>query len=82
MAAAARRFGAPVPGSPGTDDTLKVPIPRPPHWGGYRLWADSVELWAEGEARVHDRARWTRRLEARGDGSFSPAAWVATRLQP
>jgi len=80
--AAARRFGAPVPGSPGADDALKLSIPRPPHWGGYRLWADSVELWVQGEARVHDRARWTRRLEARSDGSFSPGPWSATRLQP
>ncbi len=82
VASAARRFGAPAPGSPGAEEALELAIPRPPHWGGYRLWAESVELWVEGEARVHDRARWTRRLDARGDGSFSPGAWLATRLQP
>ncbi|HMA10545.1 MAG TPA: pyridoxamine 5'-phosphate oxidase, partial [Steroidobacteraceae bacterium] len=32
---------------PGTD------VPRPPHWGGYVLWADVVELWLEGTARLH-----------------------------
>ena len=37
-----------------------TPVPRPPHWGGYRLWPDAVELWVEGAFRVHDRARWTR----------------------
>jgi pyridoxamine 5'-phosphate oxidase len=78
---AARRFGAPTPGSPGADDSLKVTVPRPPHWGGYRLWADAVELWVEGSARIHDRARWTRTLTQR-DGAFTPGAWTATRLQP
>ena len=77
----ARRFGAPTPGSPGADDSMKLTIPRPPHWGGYRLWADAVELWVEGESRIHDRARWTRALKARGD-AFKAGAWSATRLQP
>jgi pyridoxamine 5'-phosphate oxidase len=79
---AARRFGAPTPGSPGADDSLKLTIPRPPHWGGYRLWAESVELWAEGAARIHDRARWQRTLREMPAGSFRAEAWVATRLQP
>ena len=78
----ARRFGAPTPGSPGADDSLKVTIPRPPHWGGYRLWADAVELWVEGASRIHDRARWTRTLTAGAAGSFKAGAWSATRLQP
>ncbi len=77
----ARRFGAPTPGSPGADDSMKLTIPRPPHWGGYHLWADAVELWVEGESRIHDRARWTRVLKARGD-AFKAGAWSATRLQP
>jgi pyridoxamine 5'-phosphate oxidase len=78
----ARRFGAPTPGSPGADDSLKVTVPRPPHWGGYRLWADAVELWVEGAARIHDRARWQRALHSAPRGSFKAEAWVATRLQP
>jgi pyridoxamine 5'-phosphate oxidase len=80
--ATARRFGAPTPGAPGADDSLKVTIPRPPHWGGYRLWAESVELWVEGAARIHDRARWQRTLKALASGSFKAGAWAATRLQP
>jgi pyridoxamine 5'-phosphate oxidase len=59
-----------------------VQVPRPPHWGGFRLWADAVELWVEGDARIHDRARWTRTLAARGDGQFDTGPWNATRLQP
>jgi pyridoxamine 5'-phosphate oxidase len=78
----ARRFGAPSPGSPGADDSLKVTVPRPPHWGGYRLWADTVELWVEGAARIHDRARWQRGLRALAGSSFKADPWVATRLQP
>jgi pyridoxamine 5'-phosphate oxidase len=78
----ARRFGAPTPGSPGADDSLKVTVPRPPHWGGFRLWADAVELWVEGAARIHDRARWTRTLTARGHEGYRPGSWTATRLQP
>jgi pyridoxamine 5'-phosphate oxidase len=82
VAESARRFGAPTPGSPGADDSLKVTIPRPPHWGGYRLWADTVELWVEGAARIHDRARWTRSLTAAAGGTFRPSVWTASRLQP
>jgi pyridoxamine 5'-phosphate oxidase len=82
VTATARRFGAPTPGSPGADDSLKVTIPRPPHWGGYRLWADTVELWVEGAARIHDRARWQRTLRFTSGSSFKADAWVATRLQP
>jgi pyridoxamine 5'-phosphate oxidase len=57
-------------------------VPRPPHWGGYRLWAEVVELWAEGDARIHDRARWTRALTPRGANEFDASPWSATRLQP
>lgn len=78
----ARRFGAPTPGSPGADDSLKVTVPRPPHWGGFRLWADAVELWVQGAARIHDRARWQRTLRAVSQGAFKPSEWIATRLQP
>jgi pyridoxamine 5'-phosphate oxidase len=57
-------------------------IPRPPHWGGYRLWASAIELWIEGGDRVHDRARWERGLEPCDDFSFSTTPWKGTRLQP
>ncbi|HWZ63112.1 MAG TPA: pyridoxamine 5'-phosphate oxidase [Steroidobacteraceae bacterium] len=84
VASAARRFGAPLPGAPGTaGGKLAIDIPRPPHWGGYRLWAESVELWAEGEGRIHDRARWTRTLSpAPGGAAFTTGLWQVTRLQP
>ena len=81
VAEEARRLGAPIPGTAGVDENLTINIPRPAHWGGYRLWVDAVELWSEGAARIHVRARWTRTLVPRGDG-FTPGAWSVTRLQP
>lgn len=57
-------------------------VPRPSFWGGYRLWAEAVELWVEGDARIHDRARWTRSLKRTRDGSMQPGPWSVTRLQP
>lgn len=57
-------------------------VPRPPHWGGYRLWPDAVELWNEGAFRVHDRARWTRQLSPAGGAEFTAGPWNATRLYP
>ena len=56
-------------------------IPRPPHWGGFRLWIAALELWVEGADRVHDRGRWERRLERDGE-RVDVSAWRATRLQP
>lgn len=57
------------------------PIPRPPFWGGYRVWAQAVEVWLGGPGRLHDRARWTRALTPT-EGGFTPGPWSATRLQP
>jgi pyridoxamine 5'-phosphate oxidase len=82
VAAAARRFGVPTPGTADVDEKFDASIPRPPHWGGYRLWADAVELWVEGEARIHDRARWTRALAPGTSDVMTAGPWTVTRLQP
>lgn len=47
-------------------------IPRPPHWGGYRLAPTEIEFWQDQAFRMHDRLRLTRN----GD------AWTAIRLYP
>jgi pyridoxamine 5'-phosphate oxidase len=75
VAEQARRFGIPYAG-PGSaePENVTAEVPRPPTWGGFRLYADAVELWVEGEFRIHDRARWTRA------GAGQP--WSVTRLQP
>jgi pyridoxamine 5'-phosphate oxidase len=56
-------------------------VARPPRWGGYRVWAERVELWVGQPGRAHDRARWTRALTPDGD-RFKGGAWSGTRLNP
>jgi pyridoxamine 5'-phosphate oxidase len=48
------------------------PVPRPPHWGGYRVEPGMVEFWQGRVHRMHDRARYTR-----ADGG-----WLIERLAP
>ena len=57
-------------------------IPRPGHWGGVRVWASAVELWIEGQDRIHDRARWQRSLDRDATPDFVAGDWKGTRLQP
>jgi pyridoxamine 5'-phosphate oxidase len=83
LAATADRLGVPLPGAEDQALTRDPAIPRPPHWGGYRIWADAVELWVEGESRLHDRVRWERTLQpAPGPDGWQIGPWTATRLQP
>ncbi len=47
-------------------------VPRPAHWGGYRLPPDTIDFWYSQPDRLHDRFRFTR------DGG----GWDVTRLAP
>jgi len=47
-------------------------VPRPEHWGGYRVRPDSYEFWQHRDDRLHDRLRYRR------DGE----AWLLERLAP
>ena len=49
------------------------PIPRPPHWGGFRLVPHAVEFWQGRADRLHDRLRY-RCTDA--------GTWVVERLAP
>lgn len=85
LRATAARFGVPPRGSLAAmfgDDQPEVTVPRPPHWGGYYLWIAAIELWVEGEFRLHDRARWERTLAPAGADRFATGPWRVTRLQP
>ena len=48
------------------------PIPRPPHWGGFRVIPDKIEFWQGRPSRLHDRIRY--RLEA--------GTWLIERVSP
>src|SRR6266508_4242962 len=48
-------------------------VPRPPHWGGYRVKPDRIEFWQGRENRLHDRLLYT----LQDDGS-----WLLERLAP
>jgi pyridoxamine 5'-phosphate oxidase len=48
-------------------------IPRPPHWGGYRVVPSAIEFWQGRPSRLHDRLRY-RQGE---DGQ-----WLIERLAP
>ena len=58
-------------------------IPRPPFWGGYRLWFEVVEFWMEGADRLHERLCYRRALTALDHGrGFAAGPWRSQLLQP
>lgn len=52
-----------------------VDVPRPPHWGGYRVRPHRIEFWQGKPSRLHDRFRYTAD-ESVDDG------WRIERLSP
>ena len=48
------------------------PVPRPPHWGGYRVRPRLFEFWQDRGDRLHERLRY----------QWVDAAWRIDRLHP
>jgi pyridoxamine 5'-phosphate oxidase len=47
-------------------------VPRPPHWGGFRVVPDALEFWQGRPSRLHDRIRYRKEGEQ----------WIIERLSP
>lgn len=50
------------------------PVPRPPHWSGFRIVPSSLEFWQDRPFRLHDRLVFQRTADGTG--------WTKTRLYP
>ena len=48
--------------------------PRPPFWGGFKITPIEIEFWSDGDARLHNRFRWSRK--------DTKSNWKVCRLQP
>lgn len=51
-------------------------VPRPDHWGGFRLRPAEIEFWQGQPHRLHDRFVYRRRRDGEAGG------WTITRLMP
>ncbi|HEX8173127.1 MAG TPA: pyridoxamine 5'-phosphate oxidase [Thermoanaerobaculia bacterium] len=49
------------------------PVPRPPHWGGFRVIPLEIEFWQGRADRLHDRFVYRLR---------EPKDWIIERLSP
>lgn len=47
-------------------------VPRPPHWGGYRLNPEAMEFWTDRPHRLHERRLFTRTPDGWTEGLLYP----------
>ena len=51
----------------------QIGIPRPPHWGGYKVIPNRIEFWQGRSSRMHDRILFVRN---------ETGTWRRSRLAP
>jgi len=54
------------------DQYRDTEIPRPAHWGGYRVVPQAIEFWQGRSSRLHDRIKYTKENQS----------WKIVRLAP
>ena len=47
-------------------------VPRPPHWGGYRVLANQIEFWSDRPHRLHERRLFVRQGNRWNEGLLYP----------
>ncbi len=48
------------------------PVPRPPHWSGFRVKPQRIEFWQDREHRLHERRLFTRHGDHWHEGLLYP----------
>jgi pyridoxamine 5'-phosphate oxidase len=48
------------------------PVPRPPHWSGYRVAPQRIEFWQDREHRLHERRLFVRSGDSWDEGMLYP----------